>query len=137
MSDAGSSDEAAPRKVVGRPFKKGESGNPAGLPKANLDFRERCRRAVDEHVIERWIKEIENNGDNWPEAAKQLAAYGYGKPTERHELTGSDGAPLIPLTRDEVLNALDESRRFRLQAGVSTANEPGASVAAGVAGVPP
>ena len=43
-------------------------------------FRDRCRRAVDEQVLQRWIDEIEIDGPHWLEASKLLVAYGYGRP---------------------------------------------------------
>lgn len=90
------------------PFKPGESGNPGGRPKGEAAFRERCRQAVDELVIERWINEVRGGGEDWMAAAEKLAAYGYGKPTDKHEHSGPDGAPLLPpMSREEVLRVLD------------------------------
>jgi hypothetical protein len=78
------------------PFVKGKSGNPAGRAKVVEEFRDRARKAADEHVISAWISEVESMGDSWLKASELLAAYGYGRPTQGVELTGKDGKDLIP-----------------------------------------
>lgn len=83
---ADSSEGAAPRRRgPGRPFQKGQSGNPGGRSPINVDFRARARRAVDEHVLSRWIAEVESQGDEWVRCSELLAAYGYGKPSSAPE----------------------------------------------------
>lgn len=78
-------------KPRGKPFAKGESGNPNGRPKVVEEFRERCRAFVDSHVVDAWQKEVTNLGENWLKAAELLAAYGYGKPAQSLEVGGQDG----------------------------------------------
>lgn len=76
-------------------FVKGQSGNPNGRPKVAETFREKARRAVDEHVISAWISEVEKRGKEWVKASELLAGYGYGKPSQ--PLTGggeNGGSPL-------------------------------------------
>lgn len=79
-------------------FKKGRSGNPTGRPKVAEEFRARARKAVDEKVLQAWIDELEikertvitpagsfeimSRGKEWMRASENLAAYGYGKPTQ-------------------------------------------------------
>jgi hypothetical protein len=61
-------------------LKKGAALNPGGRPKLDAVFRERAKKAVDEHVLQAWIDEVVNRGDAWPKCSELLAAYGYGKP---------------------------------------------------------
>lgn len=68
--------------------------NPGGRPKEDAALRQRCRDAVDAKVVERWIVEVEQSGPDWVKCSELLAHYGYGKPTDRHEVSGSDGQPL-------------------------------------------
>lgn len=97
-------------------FKKGKSGNKAGRPKVVEEFRARCRKIVDEEVIDMWHEEIQlkerevitpagpmtmvTRGKHAEKAADQLSAYGYGKPTQRVELAPED------MSDDEVKAAL-------------------------------
>lgn len=94
----------AKRNKSGR-FQKGKSGNPGGRPKLAEEFKARARQAVDEHVLQAWIDELEvterpikvgnreivvsKRGDNWVKCSELLAAYGYGKPAQ--PVTGADG----------------------------------------------
>lgn len=87
---AGNSDGTA--KPPGKPFKKGQSGNPNGRPKVNEEFRARCRAFVDSNVIQAWQSEVVAFGENWVKCAELLAAYGYGKPTQVVAGEGKDGA---------------------------------------------
>ena len=99
-------DEKPKRKMpVGKPFKKGQSGNLDGRPKVNQEFRLKARCAVDAHVIDAWISEVTTRGEHWIEASKLLAAYGYGKPTEHIELNGSS-RPLETATDEQLLAAV-------------------------------
>lgn len=61
-------------------LKKGAKLNPGGRPKENEMFRDRAKKAVDEHVLEAWIAEVKDRGDGWVKCSELLAAYGYGKP---------------------------------------------------------
>lgn len=82
------------RPKTGTQFKPGQSGNPNGRPKVADAFKERCRKAVDERVIDAWISEVASLGDNWMKASELLAAYAYGRPTQAVEHSGGDGEPL-------------------------------------------
>lgn len=103
---AGNSEKSATKqRGPGKPFAKGQSGNPTGRPKVVEEFKERCRRAVDERVISAWISEVESLGDSWLKASELLAAYGYGRPAQSVELAGKDGGPLEIIIRDEGAHA--------------------------------
>lgn len=90
MSDAGSSKESAPAKrVIGRPFQKGISGNPSGRPAALSDFQAQCRGYTAKAL------QVLENGLSAKEpairfaAAKELLDRGWGKATAIVEANGS------------------------------------------------
>lgn len=90
-------------------FTKGVSGNPGGRPKENEMFRDRAKRAVDEHVLQAWIDEVVTRGDAWPKCSELLAAYGYGKPASAPEDNAAlalSGRPLADATSESILEAL-------------------------------
>lgn len=102
---AASSSKAAP----GRPFVKGQSGNPKGRAKVDLIFRQKCRDVSDELVFDAWKKEVAERGDHWMEASKMLTAYGYGKPTERHEVEADEGLlAALGIHREQALDLARE-----------------------------
>lgn len=87
-------------------FTKGVSGNPGGRPKENEMFRERAKKAVDEHVLQAWVDEVVTRGDAWCKCSELLAAYGYGKPASAPEdLSAMAKGVALPagLTVDQVL----------------------------------
>lgn len=78
------------------PFQKGQSGNPGGRPS---EARQELQALLDKRftpskrakVLDKLIEDaIAGQHD----ARVLLLAYTYGKPIERQELTGADGAPL-------------------------------------------
>lgn len=80
---------------VGRPFKKGQSGNPSGLPK---DLREVIHLARS-HTVTAINALAEIAGKGTSEAARVSASEAllnraWGKPKDTVELTGAEGAPL-------------------------------------------
>ena len=92
-------------------WKKGESGNPGGRPKVLAKLKERALKAVDEHVIDAWIDEVEGKerlvelsdgghttevkrGKEWVRCSELLASYAMGKPKQMVELAGDEGGPL-------------------------------------------
>ena len=93
---AGNSEESAPKKVFGRPFQKGQSGNPDGRPAIAKLVRDLCREN-DEGKIEDVIREIYRlalNGKGMIklEALKYIVDRVAGKPTTA--VTGEDGGPV-------------------------------------------
>ncbi|MBR0560060.1 DUF5681 domain-containing protein [Neokomagataea anthophila] len=97
MTKAPQNSGAKPRKMpVGRPFKKGQSGNPGGLPK-NMREVIALARSHTTTAIEA-LAEIAGN-KTAPESARVSAANSlldraWGKPKDTVEIQGQDGAPL-------------------------------------------
>lgn len=95
---AGSSDNAA--KPRGRPFKPGQSGNPAGTPKGTREIRHRVSELLDaafrredgSDVLIDAVKAGVETGDST--CIKIAYEYRWGKPVTMVELSGPDGEPL-------------------------------------------
>lgn len=89
-------------------FKPGQSGNPGGRPKNSPILRERCQRAVDEHVVDAWVNEVVTQGPDWVKCSELLAAYGYNKPASAKEDNEAlrDARPLAGKTAAEILAAM-------------------------------
>jgi hypothetical protein len=98
-------DEAKNRRLANlRPFKPGQSGNPGGRSKAQIDVRD-AARAHTKEAIETLVLVMRNGKPGEAAmAANSLLDRGWGRPTQQHGVTGPDGAlPIILYESDKLL----------------------------------
>lgn len=86
------------KKVIGRPFPKGVSGNPNGRPKKEHSLTDTLRELMDEQpdlkraLITKVIEKAIGSGDM--NALKLIWSYTDGAPVNTTELTGKGGGPV-------------------------------------------
>ena len=83
------------KTAPGKPFEKGQSGNPGGRPKIAKEFKEKCREFMSDEGWEKLIAIATNpkHRDHF-KALETIMSYSYGKPKQGVELTGEDGDAL-------------------------------------------
>jgi hypothetical protein len=79
--------------TIGKPFKKGQSGNPGGRPKVVAEVKELARAHTGEAI--KTLVSIMTDPKSTPaarvSAANALLDRGYGKPPQHQHITGEDG----------------------------------------------
>jgi len=92
---------------IGKPFQKGQSGNPGGRPKVVAEVKELAREHTAEAI--QTLVSIMNNPKSAPaarvSAANALLDRGYGKPP--HHITGESGISYVALL-PEVAKSAEE-----------------------------
>jgi len=116
--------EKIPGGITGKGFKPGQSGNPGGRPAVVREFRERCREFMTaegwEHLKE--IARAKRHRDRY-RALELIAAYAFGKPTNKIELSGPDDSPLFSLSTQQLL-VMAQKILAEMQAGPAQPGEP-------------
>lgn len=87
----------------GRPFAKGQSGNPSGRPKgvpnkATQEVRELARELVEDPDYLKRLRTRLLDGTLGPGVEQMLWAYAHGKPKESVEVSGPGGKPVEMVT---------------------------------------
>jgi len=96
---------------VGRRFQKGQSGNPGGRPKTLAEFKELTRNHSAE-AVEKLVRMMRNGPPTQAvRAAEILLDRAWGKPAQRNEIAGVDGA--APITVRAVLTSDEKRARQR------------------------
>ena len=94
------------QRAIGRPFAKGQSGNPGGRPGGLAEFRAKCRERAD-LALETLEAECRQGGACGIAAAKVLLEFGYGRPTAADDERMSEPARpawLDQLSREEIVS---------------------------------
>ena len=85
--------------IIGKPFKKGQSGNPGGRPKVVAEVKELAREHTAEAI--HTLVSIMNDPKSVPaarvSASNSLLDRGYGKPPQHQHITGEDGPRFVAL----------------------------------------
>lgn len=101
------------KRTVGRPFKKGQSGNPGGQPKGLVRLiREKTQEGATLVAFMLQVFEGEHDAKlaDRMAAATWLSDRGFGKPAQAIEVGLPDGTTLLPLAAvREVVGAADDS----------------------------
>lgn len=91
---AGNSDKAAKRRGPGKPFPKGQSGNPSGRKPIPEDVKA-ALKALTPVAVRRLGELLESDNERVAvEAVKEALNRNLGKAPQTVELTGKDGGPV-------------------------------------------
>lgn len=92
-----SSEQVQIKKGAPHRWSKGQSGNPGGRPKEVIEIRDLARQYTSE-AIKRLAEIMRSDNERAAVAAiNALIDRGWGKAMQAMEVTGKDGAPLVPV----------------------------------------
>jgi hypothetical protein len=88
--------------IIGKPFKKGQSGNPGGRPKVVAEVKELAREHTAEaiHTLVSIMSHPKAAPAARVSAANALLDRGYGKPPQHQHITGEDGPRFVALLHE-------------------------------------
>jgi hypothetical protein len=93
-----------PRKIIGKPFKKGVSGNPGGKPKElqgiQTEARKLSREAVK--VLGKIMRDAKASGAARALAANSLLDRAYGKPPQLNTASAPEFRRAVDMTDEEL-----------------------------------
>jgi hypothetical protein len=101
-------DQPKKRRGPGKPFQKGQSGNPGGRPEALREVVDLARRSTPMALqrLEYWARSDHPSAS--PKACEVLLDRGWGKATQPTEITGKDGGPIQTQAVEDARPALTE-----------------------------
>lgn len=104
MSKEAANSMTTAKKVIGRPFEKGKSGNPSGRPKDNPELKEACRSHTMEciAVLVGIVNNSKSKDNDRIKAAEVLLDRGYGKPVQSVDLDAKNIPQVVFVGGDNV-----------------------------------
>ena len=101
---------------IGRPFPKGQSGNPGGRPKVAQEIRDLAIDCMGPKAITRLVTLMHStNGQVSVRAAEALLDRGYGRPVQGMELSGKAGKAIEYRTQQCDLSRFNEQELAQLE----------------------